>query len=85
MESCEPLRTDEERLDDQLDPINSCSVLIRNVAWKTCRERWTIGTGDERVSGRTVLAARYDDDDIDKLVQSKISTRNKKIKQYISF
>ena len=31
---------------------------IQDVAWKTCRERWTIETNDERSS-----AARHDDDD----------------------
>ena len=28
-----------------------------------CRERWIIGTNDERGSGKSVLAARHDDDD----------------------
>ena len=28
------------------------------------RERWTIGTGGERGSGRSMLTARHDDDDV---------------------
>ena len=32
---------DEQRLDDQLEPIFSSSVQIQDVAWKTSRERWT--------------------------------------------
>ena len=55
----------EQRLDDQLEPINNYSVLIQDVAWKTCRERWTIETNDKRGSGRSVLTARHDDDDDD--------------------
>ena len=38
------------------------SVLIQDVALKTCRDPWTIETRDERGSGRSVLAARHDDD-----------------------
>ena len=48
---------DEQRLDDQLEPINNSSVPINNVAWKSCREQWPIETGRERGSGKSVLAA----------------------------
>ena len=56
---------DEQRQDDQLEPTYSCSVLIRDVALKTCRKRWTIGIGGERGSGISMLIARHDDDDDD--------------------
>ena len=58
-----PPHTDEHSLDNQLELIKSSSVPIQDVAWKTCREHWTIETGGKRGSGRSVLAARHDDDD----------------------
>ena len=48
---------DEQRQDDQLEPIYNGSVPIQDVALKTSRERWTIKTDGGRVSGRSVLAA----------------------------
>ena len=63
MYSREPPHMDAQRLDNQLEPIDGSSVLMQDVAWKTCREQWTIETGDERGSGKSVLAARHDDDD----------------------
>ena len=36
---CGPLHTDEQALGDQLEPIYNSSVLIQDIAWKTCRER----------------------------------------------
>ena len=62
MYSCEAPYMDEQRLDDQLELIYNSSVPIRDVAWKTCQERWTMETSDERGSGKSVLAARHDDD-----------------------
>ena len=59
---------DEETLDDQLEPIHNSSVPIQNVAWKNSRERWTIETGGERGSGRSMLAVQHHDDD-DKIEQ----------------
>ena len=56
---------DEQRQDDQLEPIYNSTVLILHVAWNTSQERWTIETGGERVSGRSVLAAWHDDGDDD--------------------
>ena len=41
----------------------SSYVRIRDVALRTCQERWTIGKRGERGSGISVLAARHDDDD----------------------
>ena len=55
---------DEQRLKDQLEPIY-ISVLIQEVARKISSEQWTIGTGGERGSRRSVLAAQHDDDDDD--------------------
>ena len=59
--SCGPLHIDEQRQDDQLEPIYNSSVLIQDVAWKTFQERWTIETGGERGSERSVLPAQHDD------------------------
>ncbi len=63
--SREPLHIDEQRQDDQLEPIYNSAVPILDLALKTYRERWTIETGGERGSGRFVLAARNDDDEDD--------------------
>ena len=52
---------DEQRRDDQLEPIYNNSVQIQNVALKTYREWWTIETGSGRGSGKSVLVARHDD------------------------
>ena len=61
MDSCGPLHMDRQRLADQLEPIYNSSVPIQDVAGKTCRERWTIDTGSERVSWISVLAVWHDD------------------------
>ena len=42
---------------------NNSSVLIQDVTLKTYRERWTMEKVGGRGSGRSVLAARYDDDE----------------------
>ena len=49
-----PLHTDEHELGDQLEPIYNSSVLIEDAVWKTCRERWTIGTSGGRGSRKSV-------------------------------
>ena len=54
---------DKQKQDDHLEPIYNSSVPIQDVALKTYRERWTIETGAERGSVRSVLAARHDHDD----------------------
>ena len=54
---------DEQRQDDQLEPIYNSSVAIQDIALKTSREQWMIETGGERGSGRSVLAVQHDDDD----------------------
>ena len=58
-----PLHMDEQRLDEQLEPIYHSFVLIQDLARKNCRERWTLETGDENVSEKFVLSTQYDDDD----------------------
>ena len=55
---------DKQKQDDQLELIYTISVQIQDVAWKTSRERWMIEMGDERGSGRPVLAVQQDDDTI---------------------
>ena len=60
-----PLHMDEQRLNEQPEPIYNSSVPIQDVAWKTSRERWMIETGGERWLGRSVLAVWHDDDDDD--------------------
>ena len=62
MYSRRPLHTDEQRLDDQLEPINSSSVSIQNVARKTSWKLWTIETSGERGSVKSMLAAWHDDE-----------------------
>ena len=54
---------DKQKQDDQLEPIYISSVPIQDIAKKICLERWTIETGSERGSGRSVIAACHDDDD----------------------
>ena len=51
------------KADDQLEPTYNSSVLIQDVALKTCRKQWTIKKGGEKWSGISVLMARHDDDD----------------------
>ena len=48
---------DDQREDNQLEPIYNSSVPIQDVALKT------IETGGERGSERSMLAARHNDDD----------------------
>ena len=43
-----PLHMDEQKRDDQLEPIYNSSVPIQDVALKTPREQWTIETGVAR-------------------------------------
>ena len=58
---------DEQRQDDLLEPIYNSSVPIQDADWKTYREQWTIETGGERGSGKSMLAAWRDDEDDDDL------------------
>ncbi len=63
MHSCGPLHRDEQRHDIPLEPTHSSSVLILDVALRTCQKQWTIGRGGERGSEISVLIAQHDDDD----------------------
>ena len=49
---------DEQRQDDQLEPIYKSSVPIKDIAMNTSRERWTREMSGERGSARSELAAR---------------------------
>ena len=60
----------EQKQDDQLEPIYNSSVPIQDVALKTYRERWTIEKSGKRGPGRSALAAWHDDDDDDDLYES---------------
>ena len=52
--------TTERKQDDELEPIYNSSVPIQGIALKTSREQWTIKTGDERGSGRSVQAVQHE-------------------------
>ncbi len=54
---------DVQRQDNQLEHTYSSSVPIRDVDLKTYRKQWTIGRGGERGSGISMLIARHDDDE----------------------
>ena len=62
---------DEQRQDDQIEPIFNSSVAIQDVAMKIFQEQWMIETGGERGSGRSVLVVRHDD--VDDLYVSSLS------------
>ena len=55
---------DDQRQDDQQEPTYSSSVLMQDVALKTCRKQWMI-KGGEKESGISVRMAWHDDDDDD--------------------
>ena len=55
---------DEQRQEDQLEPIYNSSLPIQDVALKTYQERWTIEMDCRSGLGKSVLAARHDDDDV---------------------
>ena len=54
---------DEQRQNDQLEPIYNSSVQIQDIVLKTYWERWKIDIRDGRGSERSMLAVRRDDDD----------------------
>ena len=62
---CRPLHRDEQRLDVQFEHTYSSSVLILDVAQKTCQKKGMIGRGGEKGSEISVLAVRHDNDDDD--------------------
>ena len=52
----------DQKQDDQLVPIYSSSVRIRDVALRAYQKQWTIGRSGEKESRISVLVARHDDD-----------------------
>ena len=58
-----PLHMAEQKQGDQLEPTYSSSMWVRGVAQRIYRKRKTIGKGDERGSGISVLMTQDDDDD----------------------
>ena len=56
---------DKQRQDDQQEPKYNSSVSIQDKVLNKYREQWIMEIGDERGSGRSVLAARHVDDDDD--------------------
>ena len=52
-----------QKQDDQLEHTYSIYVRIQDVALKTCQRQWMIGKSGEKGSGISVLAARHDNDD----------------------
>ena len=57
------LLSNEQWLGIQLELINNKFVLEQDVAWKTCRERWSVMMNGERGTRKSVLASRYYDDE----------------------
>ena len=55
MYSSRPVHMDKQRQYDQVEPIYSSSVSIRDVALKTCRKQWTIKKSSEKGSEISVL------------------------------
>ena len=47
----------------RLQPNYNSSLLIQEVASKTCQKRWTKGTSGGGMSGKSLPAARYDNGD----------------------
>ena len=68
---------DEQRQDDQLEPIYNSSVPMEDVALMTYRERWTIETDSGRGSRRSMQAVRhYDDEEGNRSPRRKILNPN---------
>ena len=65
MNSNGPRHMAELKQDDQQENLYSSYVRIQDVTQKTCQSRWKIGRNGERGSGKSVLAARHDDNDDD--------------------
>ena len=56
---------DEQKQDNQLEPIYSSSVPVWNISLKTYQKQSTIEKGGEKGSGISLLMARHVDDDDD--------------------
>ena len=80
---------DVQSQDDPLEPTNSSSVPIRNIALRTCRKQWTIGRGGERGSGISLLITRHNDDDVAYMkvrmfVVEKFSPKRDSVKSFVT-
>ena len=64
MYSYGPLHMAELKQDNQLEHTYSSYVRIQDVAQKTCQRWWTIGKSGMKGSGRSVLAAWHDNNDV---------------------
>ena len=64
------LHMEEQKQDDQLEPIYNSSVPIKDVALETYRRQWIIEEGGEKGSGISVLIAPHDDEDDDEVAYS---------------
>ena len=56
-----PLYMDEQRRDDQLEPVYNSSVSIQDANLKAYQKLLTIETGGEGGSGRSMLVTQHDD------------------------
>ena len=73
---CGPFQMDKKKL-DQLEPIYNSSVLIQDVAWKTCRGLRTKETGGERGSRKSW----HDDDNDCSFIRFALTSNNQQSKQ----
>ena len=59
-----PFHTDTHVWDDQLELIYNSSSRAQDVAWKTCRKQWMIGTDGEKELWNSLRATHDNDDGI---------------------
>ena len=58
-----PLHMDTSVSADQQEITYNSSVRTQDVIWKTCQERWFIGTDEEKELVKSMVAAQLDDDE----------------------
>ena len=58
-----PLQMDEQRQDDEVEPLYNSSEQIQDVALMTNRKQWTIEEGGRKGLGISMLVEQHDDDD----------------------
>ena len=63
---CGPLHMDMLVVTDQQKRIYISFVWSQDIVWKTCQQRWMIGTEGVKESGKTVRSSQVDVDDNDK-------------------
>ena len=74
---------DEQRLDDQLEPIYNCFAPIQDVAWRTCRGRCMIETGGQRERERERETERERDRERQRQRQGNLCKQCNKMMIYI--